>query len=288
MTQQITFLNGEFVPHDQAYVHVEDRGFVFADGVYDFILVHRGGLINEEAHLQRLDYSLGELEIPWPLPRDDFKAALREVIRRNELTDGFVYIQFTRGVAPRDHGFPKGDIKGTSVIIARPLPYPSMEEAQTGAAIITTPDQRWKRCDIKTIALLPNILAREKAIRAGAYEAWLVDDEGFITEGPACNAWIVADDDTVITRYLDNGILRGITRSKIFQEFAGTDIRFEERKFSVDEAKSAKEAFLTNSPYLVKPVVCIDDTVIGDGEIGPVTLKLLRAYRAFVESQSGG
>lgn len=285
MTQQITFLNGEYVPHDQAHVHVEDRGFVFADGVYDFILVHGGVLINEEAHLDRLDYSLGELEIPWPLSRDDFKVALREVIRRNELTDGFVYIQFTRGVAPRDHAFPK-DIEGTSVIIARPLPYPSEEQAKKGERVVTTPDQRWKRCDIKSIALLPNILARQKAVSAGAYEAWMVDDEGFITEGPACNAWIVSDDGTLVTRYLDQGILKGITRTKIFQQFA-SDLRFEERKFSVEEAKSAKEAFLTNSPFLVKPVVRIDDTIIGDGEVGPVTLKLLRGYRAFVESQSG-
>ncbi|MCG8509282.1 MAG: D-amino-acid transaminase [Rhodospirillales bacterium] len=286
MTQQITFLNGDYVPHDQAYVHVEDRGFVFADGVYDFILVHGGVLINEEAHLDRLNYSLGELEIPWPLPRTDFKTALREVIRRNELTNGFVYIQFTRGVAPRDHPFPK-DIEGTSVIIARPLPYPSEEEARKGCKVITTEDQRWKRCDIKSIALLPNILARQKAMRADAYEAWMFDDEGFITEGPACNAWIVTEDGTIVTRYLDRGILKGITRTKIFQQFGGDDIRFEERKFSIEEAKSAREAFLTNSPFLIKPVVRIDDTVIGDGEIGPVTLKLLKAYRAFVESQSG-
>lgn len=282
--KQVTFLNGEYVPHENAFIHVEDRGFVFADGIYDFVLVHRGCLINEEAHLDRIAYSLGELEIDWPISREELRGAMREVIRRNELREGFVYIQMTRGVAPRDHAFPKG-IKGTSVIIARHVPFPSDEVARQGVKVITTPDIRWKRCDIKSVAILPNALAREQAVRTGAYEAWMIDEEGFVTEGPACNAWIVTPEGVVATRYLDRAILSGITRRMLLDVFAKEGVRFEERKFSAEEARSAGEAFLTNSPLLVKPVVQIDDAVIAGGEAGPITLKILEAYRAFVEGQ---
>lgn len=282
--KQITFVNGEYVPHEKAFVHVEDRGFVFADGIYDFILVHRGCLINEEGHLDRIAYSLGELEIEWPISREELKVALREIVRRNGLEEGFVYIQMTRGAAPRDHAFPKG-IKGTSVVIARHLAYPADAVARQGVKVITTPDIRWKRCDIKSVSILPNALSRERAVRAGASEAWMVDDEGYVTEGSACNAWIVTPQGVVVTRYLDRAILSGITRRMLLDLFSREGIRLEERKFSVEEAKAASEAFLTNSQLLVKPVVRIDDTVIGNGEVGAITLKILEAYRAFVDSQ---
>jgi len=285
MPRQITYLNGEFVPHEKAFVHVDDRGFTFADGIYDFILVHKGCLINEEAHLDRIDYSLGEMQIEWPLSRDDLNATLREMVRRNELVEGFVYMQFTRGVAPRDHPFPPKDTKPTAVITARHMPFATWEQAAKGVGVLTLPDERWKRCDIKSLAILPNILAREKAVRAGAAEAWMFDEDGFITEGPACNAWIITKDGTVVTRHLDRAILSGVTRRKLRAVLHSQGITMEERKFSVEEAKNAAEAYLTNSPYLVKPVTKIDDTVIGTGQAGPVTLKILKAYRAALEEQ---
>ena len=282
---QMTYLNGAFIPHDQAFVHVEDRGFVFADGVYDFVLVHHGCLINTEAHLDRVDYSLGELEIAWPMPRAALLEVLREAVERNDLRDGYVYIQITRGVAPRFHPFPSPDTKPTIVVIAREMAYPTIEEARAGWRVITTPDQRWKRCDIKSIALLPNILAREKAVRAGADEAWLVDEDGNITEGVACNAWIVNGANELVTRQLDSAILSGITRKMLRGVIAEAGVTLLERPFSVAEAKAAREAFLTNSPFLIKPVTQIDEVVIGDGSAGPLTLKLIDAYRAFVEGQ---
>jgi len=285
MSPQITYLNGEFVPHEKAFVHVDDRGFTFADGIYDFILVHKGCLINEEAHLDRVDYSLGEMEIDHPLSREGLKETLRELIRRNELVEGFVYMQFTRGVAVRYHPFPPKDTKPTSVITARHVPFATWEEASKGVAVLTLPDERWKRCDIKSLAILPNILAREKAVRAGAVEAWLFDEDGFVTEGPACNAWIITKDGTVVTRHLDRAILSGVTRRKLRGVLDNQGIALEERKFSVEEAKQAAEAYLTNSPFLVQPVTKIDDTVIGDGEAGPVTLQILKAYRAALEEQ---
>ncbi|MBT3358099.1 MAG: D-amino-acid transaminase [Rhodospirillales bacterium] len=285
MPRRITYLNGQFVPHEEAFVHVDDRGFTFADGIYDFILVHKGCLINEEAHLDRIDYSLGEMQITAPLSRDELKAALREMIARNELVEGFVYMQFTRGVAPRDHPFPPKDTKPTSVITARHMPFASWEEATKGVGVLTLPDERWKRCDIKSLAILPNILAREKAVRAGAAEAWMFDEDGFVTEGPACNAWIITKDGNVVTRHLDRAILSGVTRRKLRGVLDGQGISLEERKFSVEEAKQAAEAYLTNSPFLVKPVVKIDDTIIGDGQAGPVTLQILKAYRAALEEQ---
>lgn len=282
---QMTYLNGEFVPHDKAFVHVEDRGFTFADGVYDFVLVHRGCLINVEAHLDRVAYSLGEMEIAWPMPRDELHGVLKEAVTRNGFDEGHVYIQITRGVAPRLHPFPRPAITPTVVVIARPAPFPSIEEARKGWRVITTPDQRWKRCDIKSVALLPNILARELAVRAGADEAWLFDEDRNITEGVACNAWIVTDGGELVTRHLDHAILSGITRKMLRGVAAEAGVVFVERPFSVDEARRAREAFLTNTPYLVKPVVRIDDVKIGDGKIGSVTSRLLDTYRDFVEGQ---
>ena len=289
MPRQITYLNGEFVPHEKAFVHVDDRGFTFADGIYDFMLVHKGCMINEEAHLDRIDYSLGEMELERSLSRDELKVTLRELIARNELAEGFVYMQFTRGVAtPRYHPFPPKGTKPTTVITARHVPFPTWEQASEGVAVITLPDERWKRCDIKSLAILPNILAREKAVRAGAEEAWMFDEDGFITEGPACNAWIITADGTVVTRYLDRAILSGVTRRKLRGVLDSQGVKLEERKFTVEEAKTAAEAYQTNSPFLVQPVTQIDDTVIGTGEAGPITLQILKAYRAALEEQCEG
>jgi D-alanine transaminase len=285
---QITYLKGRFLPHEEAYVHVEDRGFLFADGIYDFVLVHRGKMVNLEGHLDRIDYSLGEMEIRWPMPRKELVDVFAEAIRRNALGEGFVYLQVTRGVAPRNHAFPREEVSPTVLVIARHVPFPTLEEARSGAKVITVPDQRWKRCDIKSIAILPNALAREKAVRAGTDEAWMYDEEGFITEGPACNAWIVTAEGELLTRQLDQAILSGVTRRMLLGVCRDNGVRFAERRFTVDEAKAAREAFWTNSPTLIRPVVQIDDTVIGDGKGGPFTLRLLDAYRAFVERQCAG
>lgn len=284
---QWTYLNGKFVPHEAALVHVEDRGFTFADGIYDFVLVHRGRLVNVEAHLDRVAYSLGELEIAWPMARTELQGVLAEAAARNGIEDGHVYLQITRGVAPRLHPFPRPEPTPTIVIVARPAPFPTLDEARKGWRVVTTPDQRWKRCDIKSVALLPNILARQKAVRAGADEAWMFDEDGNVTEGVACNAWIITDAAELVTRHLDNAILSGITRRMLRGVAAEAGVRLVERAFSVAEARRAREAFLTNTPYLVKPVVRIDDATIGDGAAGPVTLRLIDAYRAFIEAQCG-
>ena len=282
---QLTYLNGEFVPHEEAFVHVEDRGFVFADGIYDFFLVHRGCLVNGEAHLDRIEYSLGELEITPPMTRDALRDVLKETAARNGVTEGHLYIQITRGAAPRSHPFPKPPVAPTVVITVRPAPYPTLEQTRAPWTVITAPDLRWKRCDIKSLALLPNILTREMAVRAGADEAWMFDADGFVTEGASSNVWIVTDAGEVITRQLDSAILGGVTRRMLQAVFDEAGATLVQRPFTLNEAKAAREAFMTNTPFLVKPVTRIDETVIADGTPGPVTLKLIDAYRAFVESQ---
>ena len=285
---QLTYLNGEFVPHENAFVHVEDRGFVFADGIYDFFLLHRGRLMNAEAHLDRIEYSLGELEITPPMARDALLGVLYEAVARNGVTEGHVYIQITRGAAPRLHPFPRPEVRPTMVVIVREAPFPTLEQTRTPWTVITAPDLRWKRCDIKSLALLPNTLTRELAVRAGADEAWMFDSDGFVTEGCASNVWIVTDGGEVITRQLDSAILSGVTRRMLRGVIEAAGATLVQRPFSVDEAKAAREAFLTNTPFLIKPVGRIDDTVINDGTPGPLTLKLIDAYRAFVEAQCEG
>jgi D-alanine transaminase len=281
---RIAYVNGRYLPHRQACVHVEDRGYQFADGVYEVIASIGGRLIDEEPHLNRLDRSLSELEIRWPMAPAALRAVLRELVRRNRLTGfGAVYLQITRGVAPRNHAFP---VRARPVLVmtARALPPFDVQAVSRGVRVITLADERWRRPDIKSVSLLPNVLAKQRAIEAGAFEAWLVDDRGLITEGTASNAWIVTAGGELLTHRADRAILNGITRCAVLDLARAHGIRLVERAFGVEEAKAAAEAFLTSTTSWVKPVVRIDDTVIGDGRIGPMSQKLLTFYANHVAS----
>ena len=275
---RIAYVNGRYVPHAQAAVHVEDRGYQFADGVYEVCAIVAGRMIDEDAHLDRLDRSLSELRIPAPMGRAALKAVMREVVRRNRLADGLVYMQVTRGVARRDHPFPKG-VKPALVITAKALSPAKLDAgAEAGVGVRTMADIRWGRCDIKTVGLLPNVLAKQAAREAGAYEAWLVDSEGNVTEGSSTNAWIVDGDGTLVTRPLANDILAGVTRRTLIATAKAAGIPVVERAFTVEEAKRAREAFITSATAYVTPVVRIDDCVVGNGKPGSVALRLRALY----------
>src|SRR5512144_970161 len=277
---RIAYVNGRSVPHRNARVHVEDRGYQFADGVYEVIAVSHGRLIDETAHLERMARSLTELAIQWPMSRGSLRVVMREMIRRNRLAGlGSIYVQVTRGVAPRNHAFPP-HAKPVLVMTAKILPPFDPQAARSGIRVITLADIRWKRPDIKSVSLLPNVLAKQQAVEAGAYEAWMIDDQGMITEGTASNAWIVTRDGELVTRAADRSILSGITRAAVLRLAREEGLRVMERPFSLEEARAAREAFLTSTTSWVKPVVRIDDFAIGAGAIGPLTDQLLALYVA--------
>jgi D-alanine transaminase len=276
---RVAYVNGVFQPHAGAVVHVEDRGFQFADGVYEVWAVFGGRLADFDGHMTRLERSLDELHIDRPMSREALTAVLREAVRRNRVRDGLVYLQVTRGTARRDHAFPAPGTPPSVVVTARSVDRGRQEaQATKGVAVITQPDTRWDRCDIKTVGLLPNVLTKEAAKRAGAAEAWLVDGDGLVTEGSSTNAWIVDADGVLRTRDTGANILRGITRAAVSALAAERQIRFEERPFTVGEAKGAREAFFTAASAFVTPVISIDGARIGDGKPGPVTQALRAAY----------
>jgi D-alanine transaminase len=276
---RIAYVNGRYLPHGHAKVSIDDRGYQFADGVYEVCEVFQGTLVDEPRHLERLARSLAELRIGAPLTSAALRGVLREVVARNRVSNGYVYLQVTRGVAPRDHVFPKDDVRPAIVVTARSVdPAIGENVARKGVAVVTMPDMRWRRVDIKSISLLPNVLARQSAKERGAYEAWLLDSDGMVTEGAASNAWIIEPTGTIVTRYLDQAILRGITRTTLIEIVNSLGFRFEERKFSRNDAIAAQEAFITGATTLVTPVVTIDEQPIGDGLPGPVTLELRNLY----------
>ncbi len=275
------YVNGRYVPHRAAAVHIEDRGYQFADGVYEVVTVFGGRLIDEAPHLDRLERSLGELRIPMPMSRRAMQSILRELVRRNGLREGMMYMQVTRGVARRDHKFPPR-AKPALVMITYRVDISGQSKFSDGVKVITVPDQRWARRDIKTIALLPNCLARQAAAEAGAYEAWQVERDGLVTEGAASNAWIVTAEGRLVTRQLDHDILHGVTRRAVLAIAGEEGVVFDERPFSVDEAKSAQEAFVTSASSFVTPVVQIDATTVTNGKPGPLTRKLLACYRDYI------
>jgi D-alanine transaminase len=276
---RIAYVAGQYLPHRLAAVHIEDRGYQFADGVYEVMAVARGHIIDEEPHLTRLARSLGELEIARPMGDAALKIVLREVIRRNRVSDGIVYLQVTRGAARREHAFPKA-AQPVLVVTARQVRPPDPKLGENGVSVITIPDIRWARCDIKSVSLLPNVLGKERARRAGAYEAWQVDEAGRITEGTSTNAWIVTADGAVVTRAADNAILNGVTRLALLDIIGREGYRFDERAFTVEEAKSASEAFLTSTTADLLSVVSIDGSPIGGGRPGPLGRKLREFYLA--------
>jgi len=280
----IAYVNGRYLPMRNAMVHIEDRGYQFGDGVYEVCEVREGRLIDERRHLARLGRSLDELRIRAPMAPKALGVVLREVIARNRIGYGMVYLQVTRGVARRDHAFPAPDVPPSLVVTARPLNSRRNEAlAAAGIAVISVPDNRWDRVDIKTIGLLPNVLARQAAIEQGARDAWFVDKDGAVTESASANAWIVTQAGAVVTRPADHGILRGITRGVLFDVIKAKGLVVEERAFTLEEARAAREAFVTAASQIVLPVVRIDGHVIGDGKPGPVATALRREFHRYAE-----
>lgn len=280
---RVAYVNGRFVPHHAARVHVEDRGFQFADGVYEVVAVQGGRLIDEDGHLNRLDRSLGEMAMAWPLDRRVLMLLMRQMIRRNRLTDGLVYIQVTRGTAPRDFRFPPPGTRPTLVMTARRLTLNPRRQLEEGIAVITIPDIRWKRRDIKSVSLLPQVLGKQKAAEEGAFEAWQVDDEGLVTEGCSSNAWIVTKDGVLVTRAPSSAILNGITRQSVLQLAQVNGIVFEQRAFTVEEAYLAREAFITSATNYIMPVTRIDNRPIADGRPGLLGRQLRQAYQDYAD-----
>ncbi len=277
------YVNGQYLPLSVAGVHVEDRGYQFADGIYEVIAVHQGRLADEEAHLARLDRSLKEIGLAWPVTKRALKHIMRRVIAINLLKNGMLYLQVTRGVSRRDHAFPKADVAPALVVTAKTLKPTSQEVLDKGVSVVTMPDLRWKRCDIKSVALLPNILAKQAAKEKGAYEAWLLDDKGFVTEGSSTNAWIVTAKDEIVTRPLGTPILAGVTRRAILALAKDAKLKLVERAFKPAEALKAKEAFLTSTTSWALPITKIDGKPVGDGKPGPITLRLRQLYAQALE-----
>jgi D-alanine transaminase len=272
-------VNGRYVAHGHAQVHVEDRGYQFADGVYEVCEIREGFIVDLRRHLDRLDRSLRELSIRWPMGRAALTHVIRETVRRNGVTDGMFYLQVTRGVAKRDHVFPGTDTHSSLVVTAKHTDrHAANAKAEKGISVITVPENRWDRVDIKTVGLLPNVLARQKAKEHGAAEAWFVDERGMVKEGAATNAWIVTMDGVIVTRPAEHGILRGVTRTTLFDLAAKMNLRIEEREFSTEEAKKAREAFITAATTLVMPVVTIDGTPVANGTPGSLSLSLRDAF----------
>lgn len=276
---RIAYVNGRFTPQAQAAVHIEDRGYQLADAVYEVWALFDGKLADAEGHFARLERSLGELKIPMPMSRAALTVVLKEAVRRNRIGDGMVYLQIGRGVAPRDHAFPTGEIEPSIVITVKAVDREAAEaRAAKGVSVITTPENRWGRCDIKTVGLLPNALAKQAAKERGAVEAWFVDELGFVTEGASSNAWIVDADGTLRTRDTNANILRGVTRLTLLDVIRQAGMKVDERPFTPAEAKSAREAFITGAGTLVLPVVKVDGDPVGDGAVGPVAIELRRLY----------
>lgn len=277
---RFAYVNGRFLRHAQAHVHIEDRGLQFADAVYEVCSVAAGQVLDEEEHLDRLERSLRELDIAMPLARPVLKLTMRELARKNRIRDGLIYLQVTRGTARRDHPAPAEPRRPTLILTARPVDPAGLEARRSkGVAVVTRPDERWARCDIKSTALLPNVLAKTAARQAGALEAWLVDGQGHVTEGASTSAWIVNAQGEIVTRVLSNAILPGVTRRVIFDAAALAHLRIVERAFTVDEARSASEAFVTAATLGAMPVIAIDGQPVGDGRPGPITQRIQTLYR---------
>jgi D-alanine transaminase len=276
---RIAYVNGRFMRHAEAAVHIEDRGYQLADAVYEVWAVFGGKLADAPGHFARLTRSLGELRIAAPMSEAALMIVLKETLRRNRVVDGQVYLQVGRGVAARDHAFPDPPVAPSVVITAKPIDLAASEaRAAKGVGVVTVPENRWGRCDIKTVGLLPNVLAKQAAREAGAVEAWFVDELGLVTEGASSNAWIVDAEGRLRTRNIQANILRGVTRLSVMRLIEESGLPMEERAFTVEEARSAREAFVTGAGSLVLPVVRIDGANVGGGSPGPVAKRLRELY----------
>ena len=283
---RIAYVDGRYVQHGAARVHVEDRGLQFADSVYEVIAVSNAKLVDAAPHIARLQRSLSSIGLNMPASPVALIAILNEMARLNRLREGLLYLQVTRGSAPRDHAAP-ANATPTLIVTARRMDASLMDARRAkGIAVVTTPETRWARCDIKSTGLLPNVLAKTEARKQGAYEAWFVDGDGFVTEGSSTNAWIVGNDGIPITRSLSDNILAGITRGILLQAMSAAGIVPQERAFSLEEAYGAREAFVTSATGGVLPVVQIDGKAVGDGSIGPVAKNMHTLYRALSQEIS--
>jgi D-alanine transaminase len=284
---RVSYVNGRYVPHDGAAVHIEDRGYQFGDAIYEACEVRDGAVIDLTRHFDRLDRSLRELRIAQPMARKALGLVVAEVIRRNRIRFGSVYLQIGRGVARRDHPFPLVPVAPSVVVVAKHSDRNKLEALATnGIAVITVPDIRWGRVDIKTVGLLPNVLAKQAARDAGAREAWLVDADGYVTEGGSSNAWIVTADGVLVTRPDGPDILSGITRRGVVDTAARLGIPVEFRRFTVDEAKAAREAFNTSASTIVLPVVTIDGAPVANGHPGSIARQLRETFHAVAEARN--
>jgi D-alanine transaminase len=276
---RLAYVNGRFVPHGEAMVHIEDRGYQLADAVYEVWALFDGKLADADGHFARLERSLSELSIAMPMSRRALTIVLREAVRRNRVRDGLLYLQVSRGVAPRDHAFPTEPVRPAVIVTVKAIDRAATEaRAAKGGKVITTPENRWARCDIKTVGLLPNALAKQKAREAGAVEAWFVDELGFVTEGASSNAWIVDGDGRLRTRDTNANILRGVTRHTLLDVISEQGLEVDERPFTPDDARAASEAFITGAGSLVLPIIAVDGKPVGNGSPGPVAIRLRSLY----------
>ncbi|HEX3365493.1 D-amino-acid transaminase [Phenylobacterium sp.] len=276
---RIAYVNGRYVPHGEAVVHIEDRGYQLADAIYEVWALFDGKLGDAEGHFARMERSLGELSIEVPMSRAALTLVLRETVRRNRIRDGLLYLQISRGVARRDHAFPNPPVRPAVVMTVSSVDRAASEaRAAKGVTVVTTPENRWGRCDIKTVGLLPNVLAKQKARAAGAAEAWFVDELGFVTEGASSNAWIVDGEGRLRTRDTNANILRGVTRHTLLEVIRNEGLEVDERPFTPAEAVAAREAFITGAGTLVLPVIAVDGKPVGEGKPGPVAARLRRLY----------
>jgi D-alanine transaminase len=285
---RIAYVNGRYVPLARAAVHIEDRGNQFSDAVYEAVAVLGGNILDFEPHAARFERSMRELSMDPPLGRQALKFVLKEVVRQNRLANGLLYMQISRGVARRDHAFPEGDIGSSLVVTAKRLDFEAMQARQLkGVSVISTPETRWARPDIKSTSLLANILAKQAAREKGAYEAIFVDGDGNITEGSSTNVWIVTQEGQLITRAVEGAILSGITRMAVLDLAKKAGLQAGERAFSLNEALGAEESFLTSTTSFVMPIISIDGHPVGKGKPGPLVQKLVQYYWDYVEAETG-
>ncbi len=284
---RVAYVNGRYLAHGVAGVHIEDRALQLGDGIYEVFNIQGGQPLDEEGHLDRMERSLRELGIAMPMSRAALKLVTREMVGKNRMPNGFLYLQVTRGAVKRDHVPPADGPRPTLIMTMRLQDVAGFQQRLAkGIAISTQPDIRWGRRDIKTVQLLPNLMAKQAAKQAGAFEAWLVDEEGYVTEGASTTAWIVDREGTLITRQLSNAILPGVTRKIMLEAARQAQMKVAERKFTVAEAKAAKEAFLSSATGAAVPVVTIDGVTIGDGTPGPLTRRIRELYAAQAASKS--
>jgi D-alanine transaminase len=280
----IAYVNGSFLPLSEAKISILDRGFLFADGIYEVAAVLDGKLVDNASHLARLERSVGEIKLKLPETVERITEIQKELVARNKLVNGLVYLEVTRGADKgRDFAFPKGDVKSTLVMFVSEKNIVDAPSAKTGINVITVPDIRWERRDIKSVALLAQVLAKQVAAEAGAGEAWMLEG-GLVTEGGSSSAFILTQDDVIVTRQNSNAILPGCTRKAVVALAEERQLRVEERPFTVAEALAAKEAFITSASLFVQPVVAIDGKQVGSGKPGPMATRLRELYVEFAKA----